>query len=141
MPPTAAKSPPNRLVVTGAIVVVAGFLLPQLLPSSAAPAAAAPASTPDYTGFLLKMCVGTLVFAGACYIFVRRRKAAPAVAGNMEILATVPIASRGVVHLVRAGNRRLLLGVDLHGVKAIAELPGPIPSNVIGPLRLVPEAA
>jgi flagellar biogenesis protein FliO len=142
MPPTAAKSPTNKLVVAGAILVIAGFMLPRLLPSPTAPTAAAtPASAPDYTGFLLKMCAGTLTFSGACYLFVRRRKPAPAVAGNMEIVATVPIASRGLVHLVRAGNHRLLLGVDLHGVKAIAELPGAVPSNIVGPLRLVPEAA
>lgn len=172
MPPSTPKTKFPRLAAIGAMVVLAGFLMPRLLPSASptvnspsskapspktpspkvqSPTVASPtASTPDYSGFLLKMLFGTALFTGVCILWLRRRDPAPVVASGMQILATVSIGSRGQVHLVQAGPRRLLLGVDLQGVKAIAELPGlpptqntqNIPQNtqVLGPLRLVSEA-
>jgi flagellar protein FliO/FliZ len=140
MPTPTRPARSHRFALVGLAVVAAGFLAPRFLSAPDASSTMEPA--PDYLGFLLKMVVGTLLFAGACFLAIRRTKpAAPALPPAMEILATVPIASRGVVHLVRAGKRRLLLGVDLHGVKAIAELPGPAPEPIVGPLRLAPEAA
>lgn len=136
MPPPAAKPAPTKLVPIGAAVVVAGFLLPQLFGTSTPPAPPSAAASPDYAGFLLKMLVGLAVLAGGCVAFVKWKKPAPVAAGSMEILATVTLA-RGLVHLVRAGDRRLLIGVDPAGVKAIAELP----SNVVGPVRVPLEAA
>lgn len=132
----------SRPILIGCTVVVAlGFVLPRQLTTPAEPPAVAINSSPDYIGFLLKMTAGTLMFAGICYCVLRRYKPASTVQSpTLEILATVPIASRGVVHLVRAGKRRLLLGVDLNGVKTIAELPGPAPQSVYGPIRLTPEA-
>jgi flagellar biogenesis protein FliO len=127
MPPPGPKPPPNKLVAIGAVVVLAGFLLPQLLPTSTAPTAQ-PTDAPNYAGFLVKMLLGLAALAAACVALVRWKKPTPAVAGNMHILATVPVG-RGLVHLVRAGDRRLLIGVDLGGVKAIAELPGPLPAE------------
>jgi hypothetical protein len=44
----------------------------------------------------------------------------------MEVLASISVAPC-VLHLVRADGRRLLIGTDLSGVKAIIELPGPEP--------------
>jgi flagellar biogenesis protein FliO len=39
-----------------------------------------------------------------------------------------PVDPRCIVHLVRAGERRLLLGTDLNGVKALTELPSRLPA-------------
>ncbi|QEL13323.1 flagellar biosynthetic protein FliO [Limnoglobus roseus] len=137
-PTPVAKPAPNKLVPIGVAVVVAGFVLPQLIGGSPSPTPAT--NAPDYVGFLLKMLLGLGVLAGACVVFVRWKKPGPVATGNMEILATVTLASRGLVHLVRAGDRRLLIGVDHAGVKAVTELPGPLPSTVVGPFRLSPEA-
>jgi hypothetical protein len=66
----------------------------------------------------------------------------PPTPGAMEVLASIAVA-QCVLHLVRAGDRRLLVGTDPGGVKAIVELPGPepeLPSDV--PLAsVVPESA
>ncbi len=142
MPPTPAKPAPNKLVPIGVAVVVAGFLLPQLVGGSptSTPAASAAGEAPNYAIFLIKMLLGLAVLAGACIVFVRWKKPGPVATGNMEILATVTLA-RGLVHLVRAGDRRLLIGVDPAGVKAVTELPGPLPTNVVGPIRLSTGAA
>lgn len=141
MPPAPpAKPAPSKLVPIGAAVVIAGFVLPQLLGNSAPTPSTQPADAPNYVGFLLKMLLGIGVLAGACVLFVRWNKPGPVATGNMEILATVTVA-RGLVHLVRAGDRRLLIGVDPAGVKAVTELPGPLPSNVVGPVRVSTEAA
>lgn len=137
-----SRVPSPRMLLLAVAVVVAGFVVPRFFPSiSVSPSAPAPSPAPDYAGFLLKMSAGTLIFAGVCFLVARKSKpASPVVPSSLEILATLPIASRGVVHLVRAGQRRLLLGVDLHGVKTITELPGPMPEAIIGPVRLTTEA-
>lgn len=142
MPPAPSPKPaPSKLVPLGAAVVIAGFVLPQLFGGSASPTPAAqPTDAPNYVSFLLKMLLGIGVLAGACVLFVRWNKPGPVATGNMEILATVTVA-RGLVHLVRAGDRRLLIGVDPAGVKAVTELPGPLPSNIVGPVRVSTEAA
>jgi hypothetical protein len=52
----------------------------------------------------------------------------PATPGAMEVVASIAVG-QCVVHLVRAGERRLLVGTDLGGVKALIEMPGPEPET------------
>jgi hypothetical protein len=85
---------------------------------------------PDATGIgasLLKLVVGLIVVCGLCVVVARViGPPQPPTPGTMDVLASVAVA-QCVLHLVRADGRRLLVGTDLGGVKAILELPGPEP--------------
>jgi hypothetical protein len=84
--------------------------------------------------------VGLIVVCGLCVVAARvigpPRPPAP---GAMDVLASVAVA-QCVLHLVRAGGRRLLVGTDLGGVKVLLELPGPEPDFTPEP-ALEPAAA
>jgi hypothetical protein len=134
-------------------VAALGFGLPMLTrdsapapapaPAQAPPAAAAkpappaPIAAPDATGLgasLLKLAVGLAVVCGVCVLAARYLGPKPAAAaGPMEVVASIALA-QCVLHLVRAGDRRLLIGTDPAGVKAVLELPHTAP-------ELPPEAA
>ena len=130
------------LVGAGVLVIALGFGLPMLTPGAAPapePAPSEPAGkreppppmpAPDATGIgasLLKLAVGLIVVCGLCVLLTRWvGPKPPAVPAAMEVLASIAVA-RCVLHLVRAGERRLLIGTDLGGVKTILELSGPEP--------------
>jgi hypothetical protein len=62
----------------------------------------------------------------------------------MTVLAALPVDARCAVYLVRAGERRLLIGTDPAGVKALVELPGaaiePPPEPPAEPAAVEPSA-
>jgi flagellar biogenesis protein FliO len=148
------------LIGVGVLIIALGFGLPQLVPGGApAPAphdpnpAAVPAtkpggavepveppatiSPPSAAGIwvsLLKLVVGLAVVCGLCVLLARWMgpKPPPAPAA-MEVLASIAVG-RCVVHLVKAGERRLLIGTDPAGVKALVELPGSEPALPPEPL-------
>jgi flagellar biogenesis protein FliO len=126
-----------RLIGAGVLVVALGFGLPQLAPGGAPAPDPTPAPTADHPPApipppsaagvgvsLLKLAIGLVVVCGSCVFLARRLgPPAPAAAGTMEVLASIPFG-RCALHLVRAGERRLLIGTDAAGVKALVELPG-----------------
>jgi hypothetical protein len=143
-PPTQSKPPrlSPALVGAGVLVIALGFGLP-MLTSGAVPEppprdptakqgapTPAPIDPPAATGLgasLLKLAVGMVVVCGVCVLGARwMRQKPPPAPGAMEVLASIAVA-QCVLHLVRAGDRRLLVGTDLGGVKALVELPGPEP--------------
>src|SRR5262249_12107825 len=75
-------------------------------------------------------------FVGVCVVFVLlarmmgKRKTAPD-RGNMEVLASLAIDYQSGVYMVRAGDRKLLMGIDSTGVKSLVEVPRAIvdPAN------------
>jgi flagellar protein FliO/FliZ len=143
----------TSLVAVGVLVVAAGLLLPRLLslsptpqtadadrlPPSAAAPAVLPVSAPPSTvqpaeptgesaslGWVMaKLMFGLAIVAGVCIGVARwsnrTRQTAPT--GILSPLAKLAVDPRCVVHLVAAGGRRLLIGVDAAGVKAVLELP------------------
>jgi len=143
--PTKRLSP--ALIGGGVLVVALGFGLPMIASPGPAPdlgsrepvgprepagslGPPAPMQAPDATGIgasLLKLAVGLVVVCGLCVVVARVvGPPPPPVPGAMDVLASIAV-SPCVIHLVRAGGRRLLVGTDPGGVKAILELPGPEP--------------
>lgn len=128
---------PPRLLAAGVLVVAVGFGLPRLLTTPAAPAkpeptpAASPALPPDGPGLgaaLARLAVCLAVVCGLCVGAARLvAKPPPAPPKGMAVTAALPIDPRCTVYLVTAGDRRLLVGTDPAGVKAVVELPGPPP--------------
>jgi|GEM_PF-3215841 len=148
-PPAQPKIPriSPGLIGVGVLVIALGFGLPMLTsgssPESTSPEPAAkqvtaagtpaPIEPPSMTGLgvaLLRLVAGLVVVCGLC-VFVARKfgQKQPIASTTMEVLASIVVA-RTVLHLVRAGERRLLIGTDLTGVKAILELPGPAPEQL-----------
>jgi flagellar protein FliO/FliZ len=150
--PTTRRFPP-ALIGAGVLVIALGFGLPMLTSGSvpepqdtprdliakknAANDPVAPIQPPDATGLgasLLRLLIGLAVVCGLCVLVARWFRPKPTAApGAMEVVASIEVA-RCVIHLVRAGDRRLLIGTDLGGVKAILELPGPEPEVLLAPL-------
>ncbi len=138
--PTPVRIPP-ALIGVGVLVILLGFGLPLLnsrgaadAPQAAAQEFPARANTPapPNLGFALLRLVAALgVVCALCVVAARwvgRKPAAPADA-TMVVLASVRVG-RCTVHLVRAGERRMLVGTDAAGVKALVELTGPEPEPV-----------
>jgi len=69
--------------------------------------------------------IGSLAVVCALCVLVTRwmGKRGTADAGNMEVLASLAVDAQCGVYLVRAGERRLVMGIDAAGVKALVELP------------------
>lgn len=138
-PPTKPRVP-AALVAAGVLVVVIGFGLPRLV----SPAAASTA--PDDPGLrwaLVKLVGCFALVCGGCVLVVKLAAAqTPPKPGPTRVLAALPLDGRCVVQLVKAGDRRLLVGLDPGGVKALLELPGPAPDapTVVGPLRVAAPA-
>ena len=134
-PPPANRVPP-LLVGAGLLVMLGGFALPRLVPdpTPATVAAAtdakptAPADGPGLGMAVGRMAVSLVVVCGLCVGVARlvARKSPPPAKG-MAVAAALTVDPRCSVYLVTAGDRRLLLGVDPAGVKAVLELPGPPP--------------
>lgn len=148
-PRPAAFRPPPLLIGLGILVVALGFGLPRLFTSSAPDAAAsepeaadqksgsiassmaeAPQSIPHLWMSLGRMAVGLVIVCGLCIAITRWMAGQkPAATGKLEVLASLAIDPRCAIHLVRAGERRLLIGTDFAGVKALVEMPGPLPET------------
>lgn len=154
-PPPSAKTPriPLALVGAGVLVIALGFALPQLTPGTtpapaapdstakqAAPIPIAPPSAPSLVGSLVKLAVGLAVVCGLCVLLAKWVGPKPPPApGAMDVAASIAVGPC-VLHLVRAGDRRLLIGTDLGGVKAVLELPGAAPEPAPEPPAAEPTA-
>jgi flagellar biogenesis protein FliO len=154
--------PPIALIAGGVIIITVGFGLPRLLTGggndppvaeAASPqvAKAAELSGPAETrandtnlfGALARFGVGLVLVCGVCVAITRSlAKKQSAAAGTMQVVASLMIDARCIVHLVRAGERRLLIGTDVSGVKAVAELPGrePVPAPAPTTVEVKPSA-
>lgn len=135
-PPPARRVPP-LLAGAGLLVILGGFGLPRLLsdpapaaaPAPAEPAAVGkptpPADGPSLGAALGRFAVSLIVVCGLCVVAARllAKKSLPPAKG-MAVTAALNVDPRCSVYLVTAGDRRLLLGIDPAGVKAVLELPG-----------------
>jgi len=164
-PPAAPRPPgprvPPALIGVGVLLAALGFGLPRLTPDAAPtvaavepapqPAAAtkpalptpiAPVDGPALGASLARLAGSLAVVCGLCVAAARvaARRTAAGPDGAMEVLASLPIAGRSSVYLVKAGERRLLIGMDGGGVKALVELPGPAPEEVAGTVVVGPVA-
>jgi hypothetical protein len=137
--PSSNKSLSFRvLAAVGFIVVCLGLFVPRLIGvGTSNPSADRPTPPPDVDlptassgpslGWSLgKMLLGVGGVAVACIGLSRylNRRSAPVVNPNLEVIASLPVDARSVIHLVR---------LDPTGVKAVTELIG---SPVIGPVRV-----
>lgn len=155
MTPDKPSGPPSfrfkLLAGLGFVVVCIGLFAPKLFnfgstqsPSeTAAPLDPAPqAADGGSLGWTVaKMAVGVGLVAMVCIGVARyvNRKNLPAPQTSLQVLASLPVDGRCVVHLIRVADRRLLVGVDPGGVKAVAELPAEVPNptpRVIGPVTV-----
>jgi hypothetical protein len=140
------------LIGAGVLVVALGFGLPMFAsgPAPDKPAAQSkeakdptPVIPPSATGLgasLARLAVGVAVVCGLCVLAAKWFGQKPAAtAGAMDVLASIQVA-RCVVHLVRAGDRRLLIGTDFGGVKSLLELPGADPVTPPPPAATAPPA-
>ncbi|MCS6866414.1 MAG: flagellar biosynthetic protein FliO [Gemmataceae bacterium] len=96
-------------------------------------------TAPGIGASLVKLGLGLVVVGGLCVLVARWLQAKTArgsASTPLETIASVAVGP-GVIHLVQAGPRRLLIGTDGHGVKTLLELPGPGPE----PPALPPTAA
>lgn len=163
-PDPAAPKPRPRpspvLIGTGILVIALGFGLPQLAPSASpaspkattadvgnskvAPPAPAPShapapASPEFGTAIARLIGGLVVVCALCVVatrYLNRRPVEPT--GTMKVLASLRVAPRCVVHLVRAGDRRMLIGTDATGVKSLLELPGATPEPI--DLPVTPQA-
>jgi flagellar biogenesis protein FliO len=121
--PTRRKLSPV-LIGGGVLVIALGFGLPRLLPAPETGTETAAADAPPLGPALARLGGCLVLVCGLCVGVTRlaNRKAA-AVEGPMAAVASLRINPRCVVHLVQAGERRLLVGTDAGGVKALVELP------------------
>jgi flagellar biogenesis protein FliO len=96
--------------------------------SSAAAPAESQQSTSQLWMSLARMAIGLVIVCGLCIAVTRWMAGQKPPAGKaMEVLASLAVDARCGIHLVRAGERRLLIGTDFAGVKALVELPGRLP--------------
>ncbi|MDY3555263.1 flagellar biosynthetic protein FliO [Gemmata sp. JC717] len=146
---------PPALIGAGILIALLGFGLPSLISSLTVPAAApapqaatradalAPRATapppaqntPGDIGLaLVRLVLSLAVVCGGCVLVTRYlgKKGPDAPVPSMVVVASLTVG-RCAVHLVRAGERRMLLGTDASGVKALVELPGPDPNSTPSP--------
>jgi flagellar protein FliO/FliZ len=137
--------PPPALIGVGILVIALGLALPSLMSRPVASSGAAvskPAQSsfenltgnsfvdtqsekPNLAWSFARLICGLAVVCGLCVVLTRwmgKRPLSPV--GTMSVLATLTVDARCAIHLVRAGERRLLIGTDVSGVKALTELPG-----------------
>lgn len=117
----------------GIVVVALGFVAPRFAPTATAvPAESVPAAGegPGLAAAVGRLAICLVVVCAAVVGVTRLVQTPPAAAaGGMEILAAYPLDGRCAVHLVRAGSRRLVVGIDPSGVKSILELPARFPAD------------
>ena len=92
---------------------------------TAIPAPVGGGESSSLTWVMAKLLFGLAIVAGVCIGVARwtHRARPTAPPGILESLAKLAVDRRCVVHLVSAGGRRLLVGTDATGVKAVLELP------------------
>ncbi len=141
---------PPALLGVGVLVIALGFGIPALISQQPSPDAAPPATqaaeafaprltTPPATqspgsigSGLLRLVVALAVVCALSILAVKwiGRKPPQTADPAMQVIASLRVG-RCAVHLVRAGDRRLLIGTDVNGVKALVELSGPEPEPAI----------
>lgn len=144
-PQQPAPQPPARLsgglLAGGALVVILGFGLPAVFGTSdavpatstkpqakLAPEPIAPPSAGNIGLSLLKLVGGLAVMCGVCVLLAKYAAPKPAPTPQTMSVAAALRVGAWTVQLVVAGERRLLVGTDATGVKAVLELPpGPPP--------------
>ena len=138
---TPAALAQKRLVycLLGVGVVAAGLLAPLLfegqqppaLPADAPAEAVTPLEGPELGGMLFRLVGGTVVVLLLCVgtLWLVRRwmgvgpRVAPAEAG-LEVVESLQLMGLCRVHLVRAGGRYLLAGMDGSGLKMVLPVEG-----------------
>jgi flagellar biogenesis protein FliO len=141
------------LGLIGLAALGAGIAVPQLLPASSVraetntPHEPAPKQSPDvannlnYTppswpdtpdprSLLTRVAVGTVVVLGLCVgtlLVLKRCTGAGAVKNSggkqLRVVESLSLGNRCALHLIAAGNRQVLAGVDSSGIKALVALP------------------
>lgn len=127
-PPAApARRLPPALVGAAVLAVALGVGLPRFLADAPADPAATPAG-PGVGTALAKLAAAVLVGGALCAAVVRYAgRRAPAAPSAFTAAASIRLDGRCVLHYIRAGDRRLLVGTDAGGVKALVELPAAAP--------------
>ncbi|SRR5579871_3795282 len=152
--PNPLSTPPSLkrwlpLAVLGLIVMLAGVVLPQLLPSATAVPETTPKTSadqqdpwaynppsltdgPDARAMLLRLGMGTVIVVALCigtlWLGKRWLQVAPTPAvgeRQLGVLEALPLNHRCCVYLIRAGSHQLLAGVDSSGLKALVPLVAP----------------
>lgn len=117
----------------GLVVAALGFVAPRFAPTTpTGPTETAPvaAEGPGLAAAVGRLAICLVVVCAAVVGVTRMVQTPPAAtAGGMEILAAYSLDGRCAVHLVRAGSRRLVVGIDPNGVKSILELPAQFPAD------------
>ena len=144
-PKGALRSTWMTMGIVALMAVMAGLLVPQLLPGevvlSTPKTEPANKSKGNYTaptlpdmpnpqGMLTRLALGTLLVLGLSVISIvaMRRWMQPQqmVARGQQtlrLLETLPLGNRCSVHLVHLGKREILIGMDGTGIKTIVPLP------------------
>jgi flagellar biogenesis protein FliO len=155
------------LGVIGLVAVLAGLVLPQLLPSIDSPSSSSaspilsktskddltytpPAwpEAPNHSAVFLRLgtgtvavlalCVGTL---WCCKRWLRDGAAGAKVGGQLRCIESLALGNRCLVHLVRIGNRSVLVGADASGVKTIVPLPESFSQSLLAAEELMTATA
>ena len=154
-PPQALTANLNKkwlpLGVLGLVAVLAGLVLPQMMPSIEPVSPSTPVSAtgaakdaksdwtyvppawpepPNHRTVFLRLGLGTVsvlaLCAGTLWCCKRWLKAgvpAATAGAQLRCLETLALGNRCVVHLVQMGNRSVLIGADAAGIKTIVPLP------------------
>jgi flagellar biogenesis protein FliO len=134
--------------------VAAGVSLPQNLPGVPHPTESAPASPPSEKstlayvppslpdapsprGMLLRLGLGTflvlILCAGTLWVGKRWIQVSP-VGGSagtlLRVVETLPLGNRCALHLVTAGTRQILVGMDASGLKAMIPMTEPFENTL-----------
>jgi hypothetical protein len=144
--PTAQQPTPPRaspaLLIGGVLVVALGFGLPALFGgadsgpaaptkrATLAPEPIAPPSAGNIGLSLLKLAGGLVAMCAVCVLVAKYATPKPPQAPEAMTVAAALRAGGCTVHLVVTGDRRLLVGTDGSGAKAVLELPFAPPPEV-----------
>jgi flagellar biogenesis protein FliO len=89
---------------------------------------------PNTGGLLLRLVLGTVaalaLCAGSLWFgrkWLRGNLVATGPGGQLRVLESVSLGNRCFVHLVQAGEARVLAGTDSAGLKALLAVPSPFP--------------
>jgi flagellar biogenesis protein FliO len=133
------------LGIIGLIAVIAGLLLPQLMPSEV-PASPPREETrspgdlrytppawpeaPSQQGMFWRLGLGTMLVLGLCVgsLWYGKRwlnslAARTTSAGELKLVETLHLGNRCCLHLVQLPARQILVGADASGIKTVVPLP------------------